>query len=385
MAVMTDITRGRAMSGGIWPIHFLGALVILLVCGGYAVWMLATVGKASFNTTNDGVHWGLPIVIYDYFLLTSTGLAMVAGLYHVLGMEAFRPVARRALWLAFAGLIGAVVVLFLELGDPILAMWATPANLQFASPLFWKVMLVAVYAVLLGLALLGMMGPAKEGGNPLVLPIALLAVAITLVAGSVYGMMYMRPMWFGGEIPVVFLIESLVGAFAFVVFFTYLAHGLSRAGMSEAMHALLDGPLPRFFAAAIALHLALLGGRAITGLWSNAEGLQVWEYIVSQPLFHFGIWGCTVLPLVLMLLPGTRRAAGAQILSAVLVMIGLFIARYEFVIGGQLVPLFKGTWATGLIEYAPSLTEWALLGTGIGVANLIYAFAGWFLNAGDER
>jgi molybdopterin-containing oxidoreductase family membrane subunit len=70
-----------------------------------------------------------------------------------------------------------------------------------------------------------------------------------------------------------------------------------------------------------------------------------------------------------------------QMVTALLVMIGLLISRYEFIIGGQLVPLFKGSWVHGLIPYVPSMTEWGLLVLGIGVANVVYAFSAWMLRA----
>jgi molybdopterin-containing oxidoreductase family membrane subunit len=42
--------------------------------------------------------------------------------------------------------------------------------------------------------------------------------------------------------------------------------------------------------------------------------------------------------------------------------------------GGQLVPLFKGSWAPDLLSYAPSLTEWALLLMAIFLANAVNAW-----------
>jgi molybdopterin-containing oxidoreductase family membrane subunit len=364
-------------------LHLIGALAGLILALGYAGSQLMTSGHASFNTTNLGVVWGLPIVIYDYFLLTSTGLTMVAGLSLVLGLKDFDPIAKRCIWLAIAGLVGGVAVLFLELGYPLRALYAAPLNLQTASPLFWKILLVGAYAIVLVLLALRLGGTrdVESGSRPLASLAVLLAIGVTLMAGSVYGMMSMRPFWFGGETPVAFLIESFIGGIAFTVFFTYLAYGFSQQGMSAELKALLGGPLGKLHAAAIALHLMFVGGRALTGLWSNAEGLQVWQHISSQPLFHIGLWGGTVVPLVLLAMPSTRQQPSMQILASALVMVGLLISRYEFIVGGQMVPLFKGSWARGLVQYTPSATEWALLFVGVFLANVVYAAAEWWFNA----
>jgi hypothetical protein len=50
----------------------------------------------------------------------------------------------------------------------------------------------------------------------------------------------------------------------------------------------------------------------------------------------------------------------------------MFIGRYEYIIGGQLVPLFKGSWVTGLIDYTPSTTEWL-----VTIMAFSLVFAGW--------
>jgi Ni/Fe-hydrogenase subunit HybB-like protein len=370
-------------SAGQGPLYLIAAAILTAAAGGFAFMQLMTEGHAAFNTTSAGLMWGLPIVTYDYFLLTSTGLVMVAALGLVFGMDDFRQIARRCLWLAFAGLVGGVAILFLELGYPIRALLLGPTSFQTASPLFWKILLVGLYTLVLLATLLTSDEKLRRGeGGVLTTLLFALAVLISLVAGSVYGMMAMRPFWFGGEIPIAFLIESFLGGLAFAIFFTYLAHGFSAESMPASLRVLLGGRLATLLAIVIALHLAFIGGRAITGLWSNASGMQVWHHLVSQPLFHIGLWVCTVLPL-LILSSGLRSSSMMQVLAAVLVMVGLFISRYEFIVGGQIVPLFKGSWSQGFISYVPSTTEWALLALGVGISNLVYAAAMQFRGAED--
>jgi len=364
---------------------FWACLVGAIVTSGFVLSQTLTIGSAAFNTTNLGVFWGLPIVVYDTFLLASTGLVFIASLSLVFGFRQFDPIVKRCIWLALAGLVGAVAVLFMELPYPLRALLLSPVNLQFQSPLFWKILLVAVYTILL-LALILRLQTVHQvrEAKVLAIPTLLVAIGIALVAGSVYGLMSMRPIWFGGDVPVVFLIESLVGGFAFTVFFTYLAYGFSTRDMPLDLQTLFGGDFGRLFAVVIGLHLLLHAGRAITGLWSNADGLQVWPHLVGQPLWHIGFWGGIVLPLLMMASHGLRQSPMAQILASIFVLLGLLIARYEFIIGGQLVPLFKGSWAPDLLAYTPSFTEWVLLLAGIFVANTVYAFGDWQLDLEDD-
>lgn len=362
----------------------IGAVIGFVVTAGWALANLMGLGHAAFNTTSVGVVWGLPIVTYDYFLLTSTGLTLVASLPLVFGLREFEPIAKRCVWLAIAGLAGGVAALALELGFPFRALYAIAFNFQVASPLFWKVLFVAAHLILLIVLFTRLNSGDAAGARPVAIAMFVVAAGIALIAGAVYGMMAMRPFWFGGDVPVAFLIESFLGGLAFTIFFSYLAHGFQASAMPNDLRALLGGRLGVAFAITIALHAAFVGARVVTGLWSNAEGLEVWRHIAASPVFHFEIWAGIALPLVLMAVPALRQTSGAQILAAVLVMIALLIARYDFIVGGQLVPLFKGSWAPALLSYQPSATEWLILLMSVFLANVVNAFGEWKFDLGGS-
>lgn len=355
---------------------FIAALVGVVITAALVFYHLATQGHAAYNGDNLGLHWTFPIIVYDYFLLTSTGLAMVAALSLMFGGAHCQPLVKRCLWLALAGLAGGVAVLFLELGHPLRAMWAIPTSFAFTSPLWWKVMAVIIYVLLL-LFMFFMLN--RKGASTVShrFPATLLlmaALAVTGIAGVVYGSMTMRPFWSSGDVPVAFIFESLLGGLAFAMFFTYLAYGFTQERMEAPLRAMLTGLMPSLLALAIFIHLMFVVARAMIGLYSNAEGLQVWYHIVSSPLFYFEVIGGLLLPLLLMLIPTIRNNSMIQAMAALLVMVALFISRYEYIIGGQLVPLFKGASAPALLHYMPSVTEWLLLALAIFIANTINSF-----------
>ncbi|BCX16680.1 MAG: oxidoreductase [Geminicoccaceae bacterium] len=355
--------------------YLVGAGALFVVAFVYAMYLKLTLGHAGFNTTNYGVFWGLPIVAYDYFLLTSTGLTLLASLPLTLGLRQFDPIAKRCIWLALAALVGGVAILFMELAHPFRALWAAPLNFQTASPLFWKILCVGAYTIVLVLlALTFARGTAPAAvPKPLALLATVLALAITLIAGSVYSMMIFRPFWYGGELPVAFLIESFMGGIVFFVFFTYLIHGFSVDSVPQSTRELLAGSVGTFVAAAIFLHILFAVVRTVAGLWSYGEGLQVWRYTVDQPLYWAALIGGGIVPLVIFALPALRAQPWLQILGAVLVALGLLASRYEFVINGQLLPPFKGSWAPSPLSYEPSQLEWMLLIVGVLLANTVYA------------
>lgn len=379
---MSTITQNRyAASSPMVMVLLAVALLGLVLSGIYAFSQLMTQGHAAFNTYSLGMMWGLPIVTYDFFLLSSTGLVMLASAWTVFRVEVFEPIARRAIWLSIAALMGAGLGLMMELGAPLKALYLIPLSFQTSAPLFWKFWGVIFYAVALGVMVVGWLLKGREATLPKAAAIVALlaAIYITFVAGGVYGWLAMRPYWFGGEISLAFLVESLLGAVTFIILFTYIAHGFNSTRFDPRTTALFAGRLGGLFAILLVAHGFFIVSRLVAGLWSNADGMQVWDYFWAQPSFHLGLWLGIALPLVIMVLPALRRTPSLQLLAAVLALVGLFVSRYDFVIGGQMVPLFKGSWAPDLLQYFPSAAEWAVLAMAVFLANFVNALGEKFL------
>lgn len=376
VAVASAGTAGSA-AGRSSGVGFLLGLAGAVITGGFVIWQLMVHGHAAYNANSIGLMWGLPIVTYDFFLMTSAGLALVASAWTVFGVQSFEPLARRAVWLALAMLVGGVAALFLELGNPLRSLYAVPLNLQFKAPLFWKVIGIAVYAICL--LLMSASWLAKPGSNArpsgAIAALAALAALFIIVTGALmFATLSMRPFWHSGEVPVMVLVEAVLGGLALVLLFTYLAHGTNASAST----------LAPTVAVLTFLTLLFVIGRAIVGLASNLDGLQVWQKIVVSAPFWIQI-ACLVVALWMTSSASMRSSAGAQALAMVLLLIGLFVGKYEFVIGGQLVPLFKGSWVHGLIQYTPSAAEWALLAMSAFLAYAVYAFGAARFQLGAAR
>jgi molybdopterin-containing oxidoreductase family membrane subunit len=363
---MSAATLPRASNAGV-----IVGLVGLLITGGFVVAQLMAQGHAAYNASSVGLMWGLPIVTYDFLLMSSCGAALVASMWTVFGSNDYAPVARRALWLALALLIGGVAALFLELGAPLRALYAIPLNLQVKAPLFWKVIAVAVYALCLLLMVASWIakpaGDTKPSSGIAAIG-ALAALAVVFTGALMFATLSMRPFWHSGEVPVMILVEAVLGGLALTLLFTHLA-----GNADDATRAAIGGPLPRAVALLTFVTLLFVIGRAVVGLASNLDGLQVWSRVVGSAAFWVQL-ACLVVALWLTASASMRGNGGMQTLAMLLLIVGLFIGKYEFVVGGQLVPLFKGSWVHGLIQYTPSVAEWALLAMAAFLAYAVYAF-----------
>ncbi|MFY0991931.1 NrfD/PsrC family molybdoenzyme membrane anchor subunit [Halomonas sp. C05BenzN] len=383
---MTTRTRDNAIQGPLgWGLLVIAA-VALLASLGYAFSQLMASGHASFNTSSN-LPWGQPIATYLYFALASSGLGLVAALPLVFGFKQYYPVAKRCIFLAFIVLISGMAVLALELGNVFRMLWAIPLNLQVQSAMFWMGVFYALDLVFLLWKFSKLQGGEWDSKTSKQVGIASF-IGVLLASGNlalIFGMMSMRPFWFDALLPIYFYFTGVTSGVAALVFFTYLAYGFRRERMPGALQALLTGALPKLFAALIGGTLLFIAVRAITGLYSNNPEIHlVWsDYLFASPLYNAALLLGLLLPFVVMLSASLRNRTGVQVLVACLVFLGLFAERFYFVVGGQVVPLFKGTWAPGLISYSPSATEWSLTLIGLSLCFVLYLLGEKFLNLGD--
>jgi molybdopterin-containing oxidoreductase family membrane subunit len=372
LRICLDLGRAPSPVGAWWK----ACLALGGASGAFVAYMLLTQGHAAFNTSSDGVNWGMAIATYVFFALTSSGLTFIASIPMVFRFKEFYPIAKRCIWLAIITLIAGFSVLALELGHPFRMIWAIPTGMQIRSPMFW---MGVFYAIDLVLLLIKFYLLWQEDWNSALSKFigAASFVAVILASGMlglVFGSMAMRPMWYGSFTSIYFMLTAALCGAAAVVLTSYMAYDFDRGRMPPALRDLAEGEaLPKVFATLIGIALVMILTRFWTGLWSNLDGLQGFHALVRNPLFHAELWLGLALPFYLMLAPSTQRRPALQMLAAVLVLGAMFVNRYEFVIGGQLVPMFKGSWTHSLMPYAPSVTEWALTAFGFAIALGLYA------------
>jgi molybdopterin-containing oxidoreductase family membrane subunit len=348
----------------------------LVIALGVTFYFLLTQGHTAFNMKSEGVAWGLPIITYVFLVLTSTGLTFIASMALLFGFDDFYPVAKRCVWLAVAALVAGFTSLTLELGHPFRMLWALPTGMQYVSPMFWMGVFYSLYLGFLLLKFWRLEAGDWHSGLSRALGLASFVSVVIAHAtlGLVFGMMSMRPAWYSDLMPVYFLVTAGLSGAAFAVFFTYLAYGFDREAMPSGLRELKSGHrLPNIFATLIGITILMVVSRAITGYWTNLDGMQAVREMVTSFWFQFELWACLVLPFALMVAPRLQREQKWQILAAVLVIVGLFIGRYDYMVSGQRVPLFKGAWIPGLAEYTPSLAEWMIALIAFSLVFFIYA------------
>ena len=366
---------------------FLSVAMMLVGAAGAALggsivfYYLFTQGHAAFNTGSD-MAWGAPVSFYLFFLLTSSGLSIIASLDSVFGLNVFYPVAKRLVFFSIICLIAGFSILALEIGRPFRMLWALPFSFQIRSPMWWMGVFYSLDLVLL-FAKFWQFHRGKWNSR-LTHAVSKVSFVVSILApgtlGLTFGMMAMRPAWYSPIMPMYFILIGFTNGVAFLLFFTSMFKRNAHTDLSD----LYDGILPRLFFAALLAVIGMRFGQIITNLWSNYEGLEAHWLSLRSPLFHIEIWVGLVGPTALMAFNSVRRIRIVQAVAGLMSMIGMFTGRLEFLINGQKVPLFKGYWA-GYVDYWPSLTEWMLVPVGVGIFLLLYGAGDWLLNLSDRR
>jgi Ni/Fe-hydrogenase subunit HybB-like protein len=360
------------------------------------VWTL----KELFVLPNEYIYWSLQIVMYPFMTGLVAGAFVLSSLYHVFGIKQLRDIARFALVFSFSLLFAAPVTLLLHLQFPqrgfnvFLTPHFTSAIASFGVVFFAYASIVATELWLLYrkrfvecyLALRS--GPRRGAGAAIA---RLFYAALTLGAldiseeslrrdekaikvfagigipvamflhgyvGFIFGSVKANALWMTPLMPVIFIASAIVSGIAlcmltYIVTRKFRAWRASRAsGATRAARPLAPDPeLPAirttaryllvFLVAAVSLELLDLLFRGYTAVksWDALRSVIYKRDFISIFVFQYGIG--ELVPIVLILLPGMslRRAAAAGLL----VLFGVFMMRWNIVIGGQAFSLtFQG-------------------------------------------
>lgn len=335
------------------------------------------------------IPWTLLIAIYPYLTGLVAGAFTVSSLHHAFGMERFRPVARFALLTSLSCMIFVPAPLILHLGHPERAFNAmiTP-HLTSAFAMFG--FFAAFYVVLLMLECwfvfrVDNVARAKSTNGLLrefyraltlwsddVSPRAreydrkwLLALAIIGIPGAhglhgyvgfVYGSLKAREWWASDLMPIVFIFSAVISGVALCIVLYVLVARIRRIPIDFACLKGLAYTLWGF----MMFTLLLEGVEFANIVYKGKEGIDVIMEYVSGPLFvrlflvQFGLGA--LLPIAIISTMIARDTRGRTFvtgltISALLVLMSVFMMRWNVVIGGQEISKTM----KGLLTYIPPL------------------------------
>jgi Ni/Fe-hydrogenase subunit HybB-like protein len=354
------------------------------------VWTL----KELFVLPNEYIYWSLQIVMYPFMTGLVAGSFVLSSLYHVFGVKQLKDMARFALVFSFSLLFAAPLTLLLHLQFPqrgfnvFLTPHFTSAIASFGVVFFIYASIVAtelwlVYRrrfveislslrgasglsfgkrlrrllyTLLTLGSFDVSGEALQRDEKAVKIFAGIGIPVAMFlhgyVGFIFGSVKANALWMTPLMPVIFIMSAVVSGIALCMLTYVITQEIrkliaSRRAASEtwrlvreeiksaeiSMIRLTARYLLAFLVAAISLELLDLMFKGYTAVksWDVLRNVIYRRDFVSIFIFQYAIGD--LLPIVLLLLPRlTLRRASVAVL---LVLFGVFMMRWNVVIGGQ--------------------------------------------------
>ncbi|MEE9594670.1 MAG: NrfD/PsrC family molybdoenzyme membrane anchor subunit [Candidatus Hydrothermarchaeales archaeon] len=348
-------------------------------------WLIVSVGVfaliyflfASFLKNHEALYhgskfvpWILLLQVYVFFAVSSTGVGFIASFGAVFGNEKYKSISRLATFLSIVLLLAAFAAIGMEQERTFRTFVWIALSPNLSSPLvgmslFYIMKLVWEIADFI-FATLHRHSIARVAAT-----LGLLSgIAAVSNLGSVFGLVGTRTLWHGAFMPLNFILSAIVSGAAIIIFVVIGTYYAWKREIPPHLKETLDG-LGKILAFSLAVLLFFNIWNMRTGLWAQPEKYAEMMLLLSGGL-AINFWGFELIlgiliPLFILIRQRTRTLDGL-FFSSFLVMVGMFAARYNHMIGGQLIPVIGGGFQA---IYNPSLLEWA---AALGVFGLVAYF-----------
>ena len=371
----------------LYPI-WLGVLGVALLAGLVAGAFIFMQGHILFNA-NDVLIWTLPLGVYIFLALSSSGLTLLSALPLVFGIKKYEPFAKRLVFLAIATLCGGFVSIGLELGS-IFHMIYIMLSPNLSSPIWWMGAIYSVELAVLALKFWKMHTGDYHSSLSKLLGTAsfVLALIAPLMIGSVFGLTESRATYFGPMMSIYCLLMAVLSGTALFILYSMVV-GRVTANASSGEYAAVvydDFTLILTYAAGIVVAFTLLK----IAIESSTTIPAFLVYHRFEHLFGaIGVFGSEVLlglflPFVLLLIPAVRGSVGGRVLASALIFVGSLARHMEILLAGQSHPVGpKAEQFPQYVQYVPSVWELLVLVFALAVMLLLYTLGERYLKLSE--
>ncbi len=346
---------------------WLGFWFIILLIGLYGAGYAIIEGhEKAYHMTNK-IPLTLLLATYVFWVVTSTGLCLVSSIGHVFGNKNMLIFAKRSIFMAIVCLILGFLTIAIELEHPFrLFTWGIISpNLE--SPILWMGILYSFYLVFMVLEFIFLEINDHSKAHLFGLLGVISAVAAHSNLGAVFGYQLSRPFWHGAFMPVYFILSAMMSGAALIMIL-YLAPKLMKG--EKFTQEEIDGinTLAKIFLLLILIYIFFEAWKILVGIYGKPphEYEAIMAFIDGPYKLNFWVFEvflAVVVPLVILLFPSLRSMKN-YLIAGISCIIGIFVLRYDLVIGGQIVPLrypeipvtsYRFQYA--LNSYSPSIYE----------------------------
>lgn len=335
------------------------------------------------------IPWTILIVVYPYLTGLVAGAFTISSLYQVFGFERLKPVAHYALLVSLCCMIIVPVPLLLHLGHPERAFNAmiTPhttsafAIFGYAAAFYVSLLILETWFVfrpyivhqaqqrsgllgwyyrILSLGSYDLSEKAMRYDRRWIFALAIIGIpgahGLHGYVGFVFGSLKSREWWSSDLMPAIFLFSAIISGTALMIVVYYVSCKLRKVPVDMPCLKGMGYALWGF----MMFTLLLEGVEFASLVYRGREGIDVIMEFVSTrlivPFFilQFGVGAVT--PILILSYMFWRGTAGRALVTgitfcAALVLLSVFLMRWNVVIGGQEI----SKTGKGLLAYSPTI------------------------------
>jgi molybdopterin-containing oxidoreductase family membrane subunit len=422
---------------------WIGFLVVLIFLGGYAL-LMSLIHSMEILEFYTNIPWEMMVSNYVFLVGSSVGLCLIASLGYVFGLKRYEMVTKRALFLALITIVCGLASISLHLGHPERSAIYGALTPNLRSAMAYMGVLYPPYIALIALwywllareeltkkaalseglkakvyritALEGLrpylhqrfplreweakiyrLLPLERMGlsldsegvelrwariiGPLALVFSLLAFT---VEGSLFAHVEARPFWYGALIPIDFLLGATFCGLSWIMAVGIITYKVKGEEMPSTLEDLFY-EMAEILAVLLSVGLLFTAYKMGHGLFEPGKAKTIMLFLnghFSQVFWVIEIGIGLLFPVLILFYAARQRKMGGILIGSIMVLVGYFVKRYDFVVASQVYPLIKRQYP--LTSHSPTFMEVLLISGIIGALLLVYTLGVRFLPLEEE-
>jgi molybdopterin-containing oxidoreductase family membrane subunit len=361
---------------------WIGFLLLVIAVGLVAAFQVFTRGL-GVTGLSDGVPWGLWITLDLSCIGLSAGAFSLSAVTYLLGREAYRPLARVAVFIGLLGYTGALMALLLDIGRPDRfwhgwVFWNVHSMLwevTMCITLYFSVLTLEVFPMVMELPALGRFTRLRSIAHRVhrFAPIlAVLGLGLSLLhqssLGGTYGVVIGRAGLFRATMPLLFIVSAVAAGMAFTIHMTLLAQWLGKRTLVPPAVLFEVGQV---IGAVLLVYLYMRFWDTTAGGYGYVPGRTEADSVLMEGPFAVSFWAWEMvlgglIAAILLIRARIRQSVLLLMVGSGLTMAGLVANRWHTTLLAFTQPLATNPVLTdpAVTPYTPAWTEW---GAALGV------------------
>ena len=390
---------------------WLSVLAAMSLLAGYSL-LASLVTSMEILEFSIRIPWATVVSAYAWLVVAGSGLCIINSLGAVFGMQRYEMMAKRIIFLSLTSIMFGLTYILLHLGHPERALIYNMISPNFRSAIAWMGALYNIYLIIVTVEFWLLIRPdlteraertdglertffnlvtlkklddwrlgalLKDPRLPRIVGALAFVTGVSALTmlGSVFAHSESRVLWYGPYYPIYFLLSAVFCGYALLLAATIITYRARGDEMSPEMKALIF-EMAQVMALVLVAGLVLTAYRLSTGLYDPASQGPV-MLVLKGPfwpafwIFEIGLM--SVLPVLLVFWAARKKSLWGVLLASLMVLIGAFVMRYNFVVAGQIYPNIK----EGLPSYFPTFMEVLLIAGIFGAFLIAYTLGEKFL------